>query len=416
MSLLRMMGRLATVFIGLSFAQPALLYAQIPPGVTLEPLVNVTGQPIAIRNAGDGSGRLFIVRRSGDILVFSAGNVLAEPFLDINTLVNDTGGEQGLLGLAFHPDYANNGFFYVNYIRAATPLDRTVIARYHVAAANPNKADPNSAQVLLEIDQDFANHNGGNLLFGPDGYLYIGMGDGGSGNDPNNRAQNLHSLLGKMLRIDVNGTPPPPPNDLCGINPKGYGIPPNNPFRTIWTDGFEQQPAVQGDGSCDEIWAWGMRNPWRWSFDRLTGDLLIGDVGQNAVEEIDFQPAASHGGENYGWRCREGNIANGNVPPCTGAFVEPILTYGHDVGRCSVTGGYRYRGTYAPLQGTYIYGDFCTGEIWFATRAGNGVWSSTLWQDTDLRISTFGEDENGNLYVASLDDVGNGQIFRIKTP
>ncbi|NJL29903.1 MAG: PQQ-dependent sugar dehydrogenase, partial [Thermoanaerobaculia bacterium] len=258
-------------------------------------------RPVAIRNAGDGSGRIFIVEQPGTIRIYdiTTGTLLATPFLDITALVDDSGNEQGLLGLAFHPNYVSNGFFYVNYTwdHPSLPLDRTRIVRYTRSAGNPNVADTASALVLLEIEQDFSNHNGGDIHFGPDGYLYIGMGDGGSGGDPNNRAQSINQLLGKMLRIDVDGTPPPMPNDLCGLV-TNYGIPPGNPF-------------AGGSGDCDEIWALGMRNPWRWSFDRANGDLFIGDVGQgpsNPREEIDFQPAASTGGENYGWSCREGNL------------------------------------------------------------------------------------------------------------
>jgi len=218
-------------------------------------------------------------------------------------LVDDTGGEQGLLGLAFHPDFAGNGRFFVNYTRdpPGNGLDRTVVARYQVSGQNPNIADPASATTILEVEQDFANHNGGDIHFGPDGYLYVGMGDGGGAEDPNNRAQDRGELLGSMLRIDVDGTPPGGGGGLCGRVPL-YRAPPDNPF-------------VGDPQGCDEIWAIGLRNPWRWSFDRGTGDLFIGDVGQATREEVSYQPAQSSGGENYGWSCMEGTLAV-NFNPC----------------------------------------------------------------------------------------------------
>ncbi len=393
----------------------ALLLASSAPSLLAVPadlsLTTVTtlANVVAIRNAGDHSARLFLVQQPGIIHVFdqTTNTLLPTPFLDITGLVDDTGNEQGLLGLAFHPDYENNGFFYVNYTSdpPGSNLDRTTIARFS-RTANPNVADPASVMVLLEIEQDFSNHNGGDVHFGPDGYLYIGMGDGGSADDPNNRAQDPTRLLGKMLRIDVDNPPmgverekerqrQASLNDLnggafgrgavgrCGLVGE-YGIPPSNPF--------------VGDGNtCDEIWAIGTRNPFRFSFDRQTGDLFIGDVGQNQVEEIDFQPAASTGGENYGWDCREGNISHsGTCLP--GPLVEPIFTYTHSLG-CSITGGFRYRGSMPDFQGTYTYADYCSGRIWFGTFAG--TWTSTLWSTTASNPTTFGEDRNGELYISS---------------
>lgn len=370
-----------------------------PGDLSFTPVVNLT-DVVAIRHAGDGTARLFLVQQPGIIQVFdqNSAQLLGTPFLDITSLVDDAGNEQGLLGLAFHPDYENNGFFYVNYTSdpPGAGLDRTTIARFSRSAGNPNVADRNSLLVMLEIEQDFSNHNGGDLHFGPDGYLYIGMGDGGSGDDPFNRGQDPTQLLGKMLRIDIDNLPNARELEKdrertvrgnvgrCGLI-GAYGIPPSNPF-------------VADGNTCDEIWAIGMRNPYRFSFDRSTGDLFIADVGQNQVEEIDFQPASSTGGENYGWDCREGNVAHaGTCLP--GTLTEPIFTYTHSVG-CSVTGGYRYRGSMADFLGTYVYTDYCSGRIWFGTFNGS-TWSSTQWQDTALNIVGFGEDRNGEMYFAN---------------
>lgn len=352
------------------------------PLLSLELVATGLNRPVAITHAGDGSGRLFLTLQAGQILIYDGTQVLSPPFLDISALVSCCR-ERGLLSVAFHPDYERNGFFYVNYTNI---LGDTVIARY-TASADPNVADPNSALILLTIAQPFANHNGGQLQFGPDGYLYIGMGDGGSGGDPQNNAQNPGVLLGKLLRIDVDhGTP--------------YSIPPDNPF--------VDNPEVR-----DEIWALGLRNPWRFSFDRLTGDLFIGDVGQNDWEEVDFQPANSAGGENYGWRLMEGNHCfNPSVNCNNGSLILPILEYSHSLG-CSITGGYRYRGTRNPqFYGTYFYGDYCTGRIWGATGDENGQWTTAELLDTDFSISTFGEDENGEIYLAHL-ATNNGAIYRL---
>ena len=361
--------------IGLS-PQPAL--AQ--PSLVLQPLVSGLASPTAITTAGDGSGRLFITLQGGTIKLFDGSKL--QTFLDISPLVSN-GSEQGLLSTAFHPQYGSNGFFYVNYTNTAGD---TVIARYRVST-NPDVADPNSAVILLTIAQPFDNHNGGQLQFGPDGYLYIGMGDGGSGGDPGNRAQNLGLLLGKLLRIDVNAAAP-------------YAIPPTNPF-------------VGTSGARGEIWAFGLRNPWRFSFDRLTGDLFIADVGQSSREEVDFQPANSTGGQNYGWRRMEGTACFNPSSGCNdGSLTLPIIEYDHSQG-CSITGGYRYRGTGIPsLFATYLFGDFCSGRIWGATEAGGGAWTFTQLLATSLVISTFGEDERGELLVAHYDAV-NGAIYRI---
>ena len=352
-----------------------------PVDIALEPVVTGVLNPVAIAHAGDGSGRLFITQQGGQILIHDGTEHLTMPFLDISALVSSDG-ERGLLSVAFHPNYATNGFFYVDY----TDLNGdTVIARYQVSS-NPNVAETSSATSLLIVDQPFANHNGGQLQFGPDGLLYIGMGDGGSGGDPGNRAQDLSELLGKMLRIDVD------PAFL-------YAIPPTNPF-------------VGTPGARGEIWALGLRNPWRFSFDRSTGDLLIADVGQDNREEVDFQAAASPGGENYGWRLMEGSVCFSPSTNCNdGTLILPILEYDHSAGDCSITGGHRYRGSRFPqLAGTYFYADFCTGRIWGATQKSDGSWTARLLLDTDFLISTFGEDEDGEIYVADWLD---GAVYRI---
>ncbi|MGB5294788.1 MAG: PQQ-dependent sugar dehydrogenase [Thermoanaerobaculia bacterium] len=389
----RLLWSLAVVF------APEALHADAPDDLDLETIASGLVRPVAIRHSGDGSGRLFVVEQAGKIRVLKGGQVLADPFLDIEDLVQDDANEEGLLGLAFHPDFANNGYFFVNYTHnPPTAKDRTIVARYAVSASDPDLADPASATILLEIEQDFSNHNGGNILFGPDGYLYIGMGDGGSSNDPNERSQDPGTLLGKMLRIDVDGVPPAEPNDLCGLK-AAYGIPPDNPY-------------IGGSGDCDEIWGLGLRNPWRWSFDRYTGDMFIGDVGQNAIEEIDLEPWPSAGGMNWGWDCFEAATANPNDPsPLCGAahlYDFPILEYAHSLG-CSVTGGYRYRGqSIVGLAGTYIFGDYCSGRIWLGTQRSDGRWTQSLWRTTSHSISAFGEDESGELYLVDL----GGTILR----
>jgi glucose/arabinose dehydrogenase len=356
--------------------RPALAQSSL----VLQPLVSGLASPTAITTAGDGSGRLFITLQGGTIKLF--GGSTLQTFLDISSLVS-LDSERGLLSTAFHPQYSSNGFFYVNYTNTAGD---TVIARYRVSA-DPSVADPASAVILLTIAQPFDNHNGGQLQFGPDGYLYIGMGDGGSAGDPGNRAQDLGQLLGKLLRIDVNSAAP-------------YAIPPTNPF-------------VGTPGARGEIWAYGLRNPWRFSFDRLTGDLFIADVGQSSREEVDFQPVNSTGGQNYGWRRMEGTACFNPSSGCNdGTLTLPIIEYDHSLG-CSITGGYRYRGTGSPsLFATYLFGDYCSGRIWGATEAGGGVWTMTQLLGTSLKISTFGEDETGELLVAHYDAV-NGAIYRI---
>jgi glucose/arabinose dehydrogenase len=350
-----------------------------PLTITLTRVAGGFAQPLAITHAGDGSGRLFVAEQGGAIRILRNGAVSPVPFLDISGLVTPNGGEQGLLGVAFPPGFAARGSFYVNYTDR-TGIGNTVIARFGLTA-NPDVADAASLAPLLGIAQPFANHNGGQLAFGPDGFLYIGSGDGGSGGDPLGNGQSLATLLGKVLRIDV----------LSGATP--YGIPPGNPFG-------------------NEIWAYGLRNPWRFSFDRLTGDLYLADVGQALVEEIDFQPAGSGAGANYGWNIMEGSRCFGSDVCVSAGLTLPVTEYLHGSGDCSVTGGYVYRGSSPALQGVYFYGDFCSGRIWGLQRSGS-AWTSTLLADTALAISTFGEDEAGELYVA---DYATGDVYRIGAP
>lgn len=343
--------------------------------------------PVEITHADDGTGRLFIVEQDGQVLIHDGMQILTAPFLDLSSIIA-SGGESGLLGIAFHPNYETNGYFFVNYTRSDNDQLQTAIARYHVSV-DPNIADDSSGVILLTIDQPAVNHNGGQIRFGPDGYLYIGMGDGGGGGDPFNQAQDPASLLGKILRIDVDSGSP-------------YGIPPGNPFAS--------NPNVR-----DEIWAFGLRNPWRFSFDRLTGDLFVADVGQNEWEEINLQPASSSGGENYNWPCMEANHVYDAGRDCDnyGISTDPPLEYAHGLNDsigCSVTGGFVYRGTQFPqLYGTYLYGDFCTGTVWAASPTGS-IWTSSLAADTNYLISAFGENEAGELYVASY---GAGAIYHI---
>jgi glucose/arabinose dehydrogenase len=344
--------------------------------VGLQTFATGFSSPVEITNAGDN--RLFVVEQGGVIKILNSnGTTNANPFLNITGQVS-TGGEQGLLGLAFHPNYTNNGYFYINY---TNPNGNTVIARYSVDGGNPDIANPSSGTILLTIIQPFANHNGGTLKFGSDGYLYIGMGDGGSGGDPGNRAQNINDNLGKMLRIDVNsGTP--------------YGIPPTNPY--------------VGISGNDEIWAIGLRNPWKFSFNRINGDLWIADVGQNNYEEIN-KAGATQSGLNYGWRCYEGNAAY-NTSGCApqASMTSPLAVVNHSSGACSITGGYVYTGTMYPnFQGLYFFSDYCNPKIGMMNSTGVITYSQVF---TGNNFVTFGEDHNGELYIG---DITNGTVFKI---
>jgi glucose/arabinose dehydrogenase len=334
--------------------------------------------PIAMGNPADGTGRLFILEKAGVIKIILHGSLLPEPFLDISDRVGSAGSEQGLLGIAFHPNYASIGFFYVDY----TGQDgNIVISRFHVSA-NPDQADRASEKVILRIEHPFRNHNGGQLAFGPDGYLYIGVGDGGSEGDPRLYGQNMNVLLAKILRIDVDHGDP-------------YSIPPDNPF-------------VKGGGR-PEAWLTGLRNPWRFSFDSQTGDLFIGDVGQDNWEEVDFLPAGSKGGENYGWSFREGFHPYKGNPPANLKLVDPVTEYGHDQG-CAIIGGYIYRGKTLPeWDGIYFFGDYCSGNVWGLLHKPDGSWQSRLLFNTSVQISSFGQDQDGEIYLLSY----NGQVFQL---
>ncbi len=353
--------------------------------VALVPIASGFSSPVHITHAGDGSGRLFIVEQQGVIRIIKGGSVLPVPFLDISSRVR-SGGEQGLLSMVFQPGPSpGQRSFYVDYTGTAGVGD-TVVSRF-TTSTEPDLADPATEQQLLTVVQPFVNHNGGQLAFGPDGLLYIGMGDGGGAGDPLNNAQNPASLLGKILRIDPTG----------GAT---YTVPADNPF-------------VSMPGFRPEIWALGLRNPWRFTFDRLTGALYIGDVGQDAFEEIDLQKAAGSGGQNYGWNIMEGFVCF-LTPTCdqTG-LTPPVHVYDHSQGDCAVTGGFVYRGGEFPgLQGVYLYGDFCSGRIW-GLRQNGAIWENELLLDSGLNISTFGEDEAGNLYVA---DISSGSIYKIIVP
>ena len=357
--------------------------------VTLDQVASDAGRPVTIANAGDS--RLFVVDANGRILAYqvAAGGALTPlgTFLDIQDRVLCCS-ERGLLGLAFHPNYATNGYFFVYYTHkdnGALQDGDIVIARYRAQPPTANTVNSNTESILLTIEHSIhANHNGGAMAFGPDRYLYASVGDGGGGADPFGSGQSVETHLGKILRFDVDVS-------AGGGAAPYYTIPPGNPFAS--STGDEKK----------EIWAWGLRNPWRIAFDRLTGDLFIGDVGQDKREEVNFQPADSPGGVNYGWPRMEGIACFNPGSHCqTGSLELPILDYTHSEG-CSITGGYRYRGTEIPtLHGAYVFGDFCSKKIWVGVQAGNGTWSRAELLSTSLSISTFGEDANGELYVASV--------------
>ena len=330
--------------------------------------------PLSLTHAGDE--RLFIAEQDGLIWIIENGQRINEPFLDIRDLVGTDGNERGLLGIAFHPEYEQTGRFFVNY----TDLRGNTTISSFLVSSDPNKADPTSESIVLNISQPFSNHNGGGIAFGPDGYLYIGTGDGGSGGDPNGFGQNLNILLGKMLRLDIDSQQP-------------YAIPDDNPF-------------IDKDG-LGEIWAYGLRNPWRFSFDALLGDLYVGDVGQNAWEEVNFQSADSHGGLNYGWNIMEGSHAFSEGDQ-TGLTL-PVAEYDHSQG-CSITGGVVVRDSQLPRWGgVYLYGDYCSGQIWGLIRDEGGEWTNLALYESGARISSFGLDSSDRVYLV---DHG-GTIFRL---
>ncbi len=346
-----------------------------PAGVTWAPVAAGFDNPLGL--AGMGDARLFLLEQPGVVRVIQGGEVISAPFLDIRDRVEDGGLEQGLLGMAFHPDYVANGAFYVYYTGQGGEVR---IAGYQVSADDPNRADPGSERILLRISEPYANHNGGEIAFGPDGYLYAGVGDGGSAGDPQGNGQNPGTLLGSILRIAVNSGEP-------------YAVPSDNPF-------------VNGGGR-PEVWAYGLRNPWRFSFDTATGDLYIGDVGQDRWEEVDFVPAGTPGGTNFGWNIREGLHAfKGDGRQ---GLVDPVAEYSHDSG-CSITGGVVARDPDLPdWNGVYLYGDYCSGFIWGLVRDASGDWVSSILFETGFRISSFGKDSAGRVYVLDL----NGGLYRL---
>lgn len=350
--------------------------------ITLAPIIDESFvKPLYLTHAQDD--RLFVVEQAGIIHIIRDGARQEPPFLDIRSRIGSTQLEQGLLGLAFHPDYAETGVFFVNY----TNLDGdTQISRFVVDRDNPDVADQDSEMQLLSFEQPYPNHNGGHIAFGPDGYLYVTVGDGGSANDPLVNGQNPGTFLGTILRLDVD------------YSDSSYSIPFDNPF-------------VADDDRLNEIWAWGLRNPWRISFDRVTGDLFIGDVGQNLWEEVHFQPADSTGGENYGWNIMEASHCFPSDPCDSSGLELPIFEYSHQEG-CSITGGYMYRGMqYPEFYGNYFVADYCQGTIWRLFPEDSGEWSSALVHDSGYVISSFGEDAAGELYILDHD---GGSIYQIR--
>jgi len=395
--------------------------AQISPDVALDPIPGLPSfsTPVGVKHAGDGSGRLFVVELGGTIRVIeSSGSVLATPFVNLGTRVT-SGNERGLLDIAFHPDHgvpgaAGEGKFYLHYSAGptrpnGTDLGDTIVAEFTVTG-NPNAGNSVPERIILSVPQDFANHNGGQMRFGPDGYLYIGLGDGGSGNDPCNRAQTLNpnnlqapsscgssgaiedglALLGKMLRIDIDNTTAAGSNNLCAANNNGsaeYAVPADNPY-----SGRANR--------CGEVLLYGLRNPWRWSFDRFTNDLWIGDVGQVTTEEINLLEWPLGNGGNLGWDVCEGSTLSGNSNlTCTiPDSILPVVEYARSGGNCSVTGGYRYRGPVNSLWGRYIFADYCSGTLWLG-REDNGTWVRETFGSAGSVVRSLGEDEQGNVYV-----------------
>jgi glucose/arabinose dehydrogenase len=344
-------------------------------------LVSGLSSPTYLTHAFDE--RLFVTEQGGTIRIIDGGRLLDEPFLDIISRVGSAAFEQGLLSVAFHPNYAENGQFYVNY------TDRngvTIVSRFSVRSGDANLADPASEEILLSVRQPFENHNGGQLQFGPDGMLYIGMGDGGSAGDPLNNGQDFSTLLGSLLRIDVS-------------TETGYQIPFDNPFL--------DDPAIP-----DEIWAIGLRNPWRFSFDRKNGDLYLSDVGQSLLEEVNYIAFPSAGGQNFGWNIMEGTNCFLNESCDSRGLTIPVAEYSHQEGGCSISGGYVYRGVnFQGFLGNYFYGDFCSGFIWSLLQEGGGEWVSHLVAQTGLKISSFGEDAAGELY---LSDHASGTVYQVQ--
>jgi glucose/arabinose dehydrogenase len=391
-SALTLLAAAAALSLNILASSPALA---APPPVTLRTVVaSGLEWPVAIANAGDGSGRLFVVEQNGRIRVVKNGALLSTPFLDITSRVLSTGNEQGLLGLAFHPQYAANRKFYVFYTREPVAGNAgswvLQVSEFLANAANPDLADAGSERRVIAIPHPFnSNHNGGQLAFGPEGYLYISTGDGGGGGDPGENAENIDSLLGKLLRIDVNG------DDFPADAQRNYAVPPTNPF--------------VGVAGADEIWAYGLRNPWRFSFDRLTGDIYVGDVGQLRREEINFEPAGGAGGLNYGWDIMEGSLCYEPMAGCnTSGKVLPVIEHTASSGWHAIIGGYVYRGRKsAALRGFYIYTDFYILDLYAASPNGAGGWDDFVSTRHGGSVACIGEDESGELYVAKYGSSGS---------
>ena len=360
---------------------PASTLTPTPVTYTWKRVVVGLNKPDGIANAGDGSGRIFVLEQPGTVRIIQDGLLLADLFLDIRAQVGSQGSEQGLLGIVFDPSYSQNGFFYLNYTDKG---GNTVIARFKVSS-NPDQADAASELHILDVQQPYPNHNGGQLAFGPDGYLYIGLGDGGSQADPHGNGQSVQTLLGKLLRIDVHQGSP-------------YAIPADNPFA--------------GGGGRPEIWAYGLRNPWRFSFDPLTHGLYIADVGQDLWEEIDYVPPVYTGPAlNFGWNCREGQHDYKGCTASAGSnFTDPVWEYDHSAGNCAIIGGAMYRGQTLPgMDGVYLFGDYCSGQIWGLTNTGGQNWNAKLLFQTQFLITAFGLDQAGEVYLADQ----HGDLYRL---
>lgn len=364
---------------------PLTLHADAPDlsSVALTEVATGFTYPLLVTHADDGSNRLFVVEQTGVIKIIQDGQTLESPFLDITDRASGSVlqgySEMGLLGLAFPPDYAESGMFYVNYV---DKNQVTKISQFTLGVDSPNAADPSSEVILMEFDQPFPNHNGGDMAFGPDGYLYISVGDGGAAGDPLLTGQDPLDWFGSLLRISVDGS-------------GGYVSPEDNPFATEVT-------------FAPEVWAYGLRNVWKFSFDRVTGDLYVADVGQNVYEEINFIPSSEGAGANFGWSDYEANhpFHKDSAPE---AMIEPFFEYPHSDGDCSVTGGYTYRGEAVPaLEGVYVFGDFCTGRLWASWRDADSAWQTVDFLRAGFSVSAFGEDEAGEVYVVDYD----GTIYR----
>jgi len=386
--ILRCVGLISTIFfftaINSCSAQPIIRLKKHSEGYT---------EPVGIAIIKDDASRFFVMERGGLIKIVSKNGKTtnATPFLDISSLLGKCEGyckERGLLGVAFHPEYASTRKFFINYTQENSERELfTIVSQFRVDASEPDVAISDSETILLKFAQPYSNHNGGDIQFGPDGYLYVASGDGGSGGDPEENGQNRSTMLGKILRIDVDKT----------SSGQSYAIPPDNPF-------------VSDSSTLDEIWAYGLRNPWRISFDTKEGDLFIADVGQNKWEEVNFQLSSSGGGQNYGWNNYEGTHCFKNeCNPNDASFTFPILEYEHTDDACSITGGYVDRSKSNFMNGRYFYGDYCNGNIWSAKLVDDNWEVEDVMNGSKLSISSFGQDTDGNVYVINL----LGDIYRL---